>query len=212
MRASGPGAQGAGGRATQNARFGHQQSTSITAADWLSQEILLLRAYEATPEIEIYSEELASCPPEILALFAGNRCRYALILDPIDGTEDFAQGRNTYALMLGLLDQETGHMACGLIYFPETLRLYLGRRGAGTFVSEGLWGAWRRLEPVQPPRTVAEIKRLTPADYDALRRGGYALVSAQSRSAAWELIRVVEGRLGAMAMRHSTATIQRWPA
>jgi fructose-1,6-bisphosphatase/inositol monophosphatase family enzyme len=180
----------------------HQLSTAVSAADRLCQEILLLRAYEVAPEIEIYSEELAVCPPEILALFAANRHRYALILDPLDGTNDFLAGRPTYGHMLGLLDQETGRMACGLIYLPHTARLYLGVRGVGAFVAEGLWGTPRPLRPTAPPRTVDQIKRLEATDYALFERQGFTLVPPASASTAWELARVAEGEVGAAVMRH----------
>ena len=66
----------------------YQQSTAVTLADRLCQEIIMLRAAEAAPDLGIYCEELAVCPPEILDLFSGTS-RYALAIDPIDGTDDY---------------------------------------------------------------------------------------------------------------------------
>jgi len=180
----------------------HQQSTAVSVADRLCQELLILEALEVAPGIEVYSEELAACPPEIAALFAQNRHRYALILDPIDGTDDYLGGRATYAHMAGLLDQETGGMAAALIYFPETMRLTFAVRGMGAYMSEGLWGAPQRLVAAPPPRTVGDVKRLVPSDRDAFARLGVTVVPAESASAAYELLRVARGDLGAMVMRH----------
>jgi 3'(2'), 5'-bisphosphate nucleotidase len=142
----------------------HQQSTTVSVVDRLCQEIVLLRAHDVSPGIEVYSEELASCPRELLELFARNRSRYLLVLDPLDGTDDFLQGKDTYGHMLGLLDQDSGYMACGLIYFPERGRLYVGLRGMGAFMVEGLWGTPVRLQPGHPGRTVGQVKRLEPRD------------------------------------------------
>lgn len=180
----------------------HQQSTAVSVADRLCQELLILEALEVAPGIEVYSEELTACPPTIAALFSGNRHRYALILDPIDGTDDYLGGRATYAHMAGLLDQETGAMAAALIYFPEAMRLTFAVRGMGAYVCEGLWGAPRRLVSTPPQRTVGDVKRLVPSDRDAFARLGVTVVPAESASAAHELLRVARGELGAMVMRH----------
>lgn len=186
----------------------HQMSTSVGDVDRLCQEILFLKVYEIAPYLEIYSEELAACPPQILDLFAGNRHRYVLIVDPLDGTEAFFDGDGPYAHMAGLLDQETGRMQCGLVYFPETRQLYFGIRGVGSFVAEGLFATPRPIRPLPPPRTVGDIKRLRPADYAAFERAGFVLSGCKSRS-VYEQICVAEGRLGAMVMRqfhgHDTA-------
>lgn len=180
----------------------HQISTSISVVDRLCQEILLLRAYEIAPYLEIHSEELADCPPAILELFAANHHRYALILDPVDGTGDYLNQKETYAHMLGLLDQETGRMDCGLIYFPETSWLYMGIRGLGAFAAQGFWSTPRPMAVTPPPKTVENVKRLQPEDFDVFDRLGFEVVPPESGSAAYELTRVAEGRLGAMVMRH----------
>jgi fructose-1,6-bisphosphatase/inositol monophosphatase family enzyme len=180
----------------------HQRSTAISVVDRLCQEILFLRAHELAPGIEIASEEMEDLPAEVGELFARNRHRYALVLDPVDGSEDYVRGQETYGHMLALLDQETGRVAAGMVYFSELLRLYLGVRGMGAFVSDGLWGGWRLVQPDSPPRTVGRTKRITEGDYRAMEGAGYTTVPAVSRSAAWELMRVVRGELGAMVMRH----------
>jgi fructose-1,6-bisphosphatase/inositol monophosphatase family enzyme len=179
----------------------YQTSTSVGEVDRLCQEIILLKAYEIAPSIEIHSEELAACPPQICDLFVGNRDRYALIVDPLDGTELYFEGGIQYAHMVGVLDQETGRMECGLVYFPETAKLYYGIRGQGSFVIEGIFGPARPIEPPTPGRTVGEIKRLRSADYEAFARAGFVLDTCESKS-VYEQICVAEGRLGAMVMRH----------
>jgi fructose-1,6-bisphosphatase/inositol monophosphatase family enzyme len=180
----------------------HQTSTAVSVVDRLCQEIILLRAHEVAPYLRIYSEELASCPADILALFEGNAGRYVLIIDPLDGSEDYMAGQPHYAHMLGLLDEPSGLMECGLLYFPETLRLCLAVRGLGAFEAQGLGAAMRPMRPGAPPRTVTDIKRLTARDYAALSAHGFSLVPPASASAAYELLRVADGQVGAVAMRH----------
>ena len=180
----------------------HQQSTAVSLADRLSQEILLLRAYDLAPELEVHSEEMAACPAEIRDLFAGNRHRFSLILDPIDGTDDYLAGRPTYGQMLGLLDQASGRMACGMVHFPATQRMLMGAPGMGAFESQGLWGPVHASYASDPPRSVADTKRLLESDYAWFLSAGVEVVPNASRSAAYELARVIEGTVGAMAMRH----------
>ena len=180
----------------------HQQSVSISVVDRICQEILFLRAYELAPGLEINSEEIDDLPPEIGDLFAGNRHRYALVLDPVDGTEDYVRGQRSYAHMLALLNQETGRVDCGMIYFPEMLRLFVGLRGMGAFAADGLWGGLRPIETTAPPKTVGQVKRTSPADYAVMETEGFSAVPSASRSAAWELMRVARGEMGAMVMRH----------
>ena len=180
----------------------HQLSTAVSVVDRLCQEILMLGAHEAAPGLEVQSEELADCPAQILDLYTGNQDTYALILDPVDGSGDYLDGKDTYAHMLGLLNQETGRMDCGLIYFPERTRMYFGVRGMGAFVCDGLWTTPRPMQPKPAPGTVEDVKRLDARDYVVFQELGFEVVSPESSSAAYELTRVAEGGLGAMVMRH----------
>ena len=180
----------------------HQQSTAVSLADHLTQEILLLAAHAAAPDIGAQSEEMDACPASIRALFGDAHSRYALILDPIDGTDDYLAGRQTYGQMLGLLDQDTRRMACGMLHFPATQRTLMGATGVGAFRSQGFWGD---LDPLNssssPPRSVIDTKRLLAADYAWFHRAGVTLAPNVSRSAAFELARVIRGEEGAMVMR-----------
>jgi fructose-1,6-bisphosphatase/inositol monophosphatase family enzyme len=183
----------------------HQMSTSVSVVDRLCQEILLLRAIELAPGLMLHSEEFEELPDSLRDLLGPSDARYALIVDPVDGTSDYLEGKSTYAHMLGILDRETGRMGCGMIYFPETARLLLTVRQVGAFSATGFWGTPRpmtRPQPDQLPRTVEDVKRLQPTDYQVFARLGFGVVPPESASAAHELTRVAEGELGAMAMRH----------
>ncbi len=180
----------------------HQTSTEVSVVDRLCQEILLLRAHEIAPDLEMQSEELADCPPQIMDLYASNRSAHVLVLDPVDGTGEYLQSKQGYAHMLGLLNQATSRMDLGMIYFPARARLYLAVRGMGAFISDGYWSTPRPLATERPPRTVEDVKRLRPQDYVVFERLGYQTVPPESASAANELTRIAEGRLGAMVMRH----------
>jgi 3'(2'), 5'-bisphosphate nucleotidase len=185
----------------------HQMSTAVTAVDRVCQDILLLQAHEVTPGLAVYSEELAALSPDIFRLFSSHH-RYVLVVDPLDGTDEYLRGGRLYAHMLGVLDQESGRMVCGMIYFPADGRLYVGLHDMGAFLSQGLWAPLRPLRPIVPPRTVPRIKRMQESDAAALGDIGWKIVSTESAS-VHELVRVAEGRVGAALMRqfhgHDTA-------
>ncbi|MBD2311064.1 inositol monophosphatase family protein [Desertifilum sp. FACHB-1129] len=54
------------------------------------------------------------------------------LIDPLDGTEDFIQGEQSYAVMVGLL--QDAQPSAGWIYAPATDTLYAGGPG---------WGVWQ---------------------------------------------------------------------
>jgi len=180
----------------------YQLSTSISDVDRVCQEIILLQALRVMPNIEISGEEIEELPFNIRELFSRNSNRYVLVVDPIDGTDCYLSGGNEYAHMLGILDQETGLMLYSSVYFPEWGKLYLAIRGAGSFVEDRIFSSPVRLNPENPPRTFGEVKRLRDSDYREFDRAGFSLDARDNKSAAYAQIRVAEGNLGAMAMRH----------
>jgi len=180
----------------------HQLSTSVSDVDRVCQDIILLHAYQMVPYVEISSEEIGDLPSDIHELFCGNSSRYVLVVDPLDATDCYFSGGDMYASMLGILDQETGDMLCALVYFPELGKLYSAIRDAGAFVEHGMFTTPRRLVTGSPPRTFGEVKRLTEADYAAFEKAGFSLDTMDNCSAAYAQIRVAEGKLGAMVMRH----------
>ena len=70
----------------------YQLSTSVSDIDRICQEIILLRAYELVPDIEITSEEIEDLSPNVANLFQGNSSRYVLVIDPLDGTDCYPDG------------------------------------------------------------------------------------------------------------------------
>jgi fructose-1,6-bisphosphatase/inositol monophosphatase family enzyme len=182
----------------------YQQSTAVTLADRLCQEIIMLRAAEEAPDLGIYGEEMAACPPEVAALFSGTS-RYMLAIDPIDGTDDYIAGLPTFGHMAALLDTDSGRIEAGLAYFPRLGFGAVVHRGHGVWIFRGLHGELQRLTGGQdpaPPPTVGETKRLSVADRAAIEAAGFAMAPQASRSAIYELWRAAVGELGAVVMRH----------
>lgn len=57
------------------------------------------------------------------------------LIDPLDGTEDFIEGKLHYAIMLGLLDN--GVPQAGWVFAPAFRQLYWGGMGIGVFAAVG---------------------------------------------------------------------------
>ncbi len=70
------------------------------------------------------------------------------LIDPLDGTEDFINGRPDYAIMVGLLQQS--QPIAGWILRPESNQLFYGGLNWGLFAAQGLEPS-RTLTPSMPP-------------------------------------------------------------
>jgi fructose-1,6-bisphosphatase/inositol monophosphatase family enzyme len=182
----------------RDSRF--QQSTAVSVVDHVCQEILLLAAAQVAPELAIYSEEMAACPVELQELFSG-RGAYELVVDPVDGTDDYLAGRPTYGHMLGLLNLATGRFDLGMLYFPAEGTLIWGLRGMGAFVERGLGGQPRRLQRREAPRSAAETKRMRDSDRSALAQLGLDIAPSSGASVAWVVWRLLQGEVGVAVLR-----------
>ncbi len=99
------------------------------------------------------------------------------VLDPIDGTRQFAGGLPTFGVLIALCRQ--GEPQIGAICQPMTGEVYLGIRGQG---------AWLNDAPVRPAapegigRAIASLS--DPEAYDSATRPGF---EALSRATLWNL-------------------------
>jgi fructose-1,6-bisphosphatase/inositol monophosphatase family enzyme len=101
----------------------------VTIADQESEIRLAEGLADILPEARIVGEEATAADPSLL-----NRLDDGLIwlIDPIDGTSNFAEGISPFALMIALLDG--GTRVGGWIYDPVANRLCHALRGQGAFV------------------------------------------------------------------------------
>jgi myo-inositol-1(or 4)-monophosphatase len=102
-----------------NAKFGmvsgfikeHDSNQVLTEADLAIGKLIFERIKKQYPEYNVIDEE---------AGVIDNTSKYTWVVDPIDGTSNFAAGVPTYGIMIGLLDTDTpiaGGIA--LPYFKE---------------------------------------------------------------------------------------------
>ena len=102
----------------------------VTIADRESEAILAEGLAQLLPEATIVGEEAAHADPSLL-----NRLGDALcwIIDPIDGTHNFAHGQPPFGILIALA--EAGETIAGWIYDPLTQRLCHAARAAGAFIN-----------------------------------------------------------------------------
>ncbi|MBC9868803.1 MAG: inositol monophosphatase [Opitutae bacterium] len=98
----------------------------VTEADLAISRQVEARILEAFPQDQFFSEETqaADAPYDIVS-------EYVWVIDPVDGTNNFALGMPTCAISLGLL--RNGYPLYGIIY--DASRDVLMRGGKG-------WGSW----------------------------------------------------------------------
>ncbi len=101
----------------------------VTIADRESEAILADGLARLLPEAAIVGEEAAFADPTVLAGLSGPLC---WIIDPIDGTHNYAHGRPPFGIIIALAD--AGEAIAGWIYDPLSGRLCHAARGSGAFI------------------------------------------------------------------------------
>ncbi len=132
----------------------------VTAADRAAEAALTARLSELVPGSTVVGEEAVAADPGVLERL--HNAAPVWIVDPLDGTKNFAAGRGPFGTMAVLV--ERGTLIAAGIYLPETDRVFLAERGLGAYL-DGV-----RIEPRAPTAGVlagtAEV-RFMPEDVAA---------------------------------------------
>lgn len=94
----------------------------LTETDIEIGNLIVARVKEQYPEWNIIDEE---------AGVIDNGSNYTWVIDPIDGTSNFANGVHTYGIMIGLLKGDTP--VAGGIALPYFHEIYVAEKGKGAF-------------------------------------------------------------------------------
>jgi 3'(2'), 5'-bisphosphate nucleotidase len=101
----------------------------VTEADRIAEALIVEGLRAAAPQIPVIAEE------EIEAGTAPtDPGRRFWLVDPLDGTREFAAGRDNFAVCIGLV--EDGRAVLGAVALPATGELFWGRAGAGAWKSD----------------------------------------------------------------------------
>lgn len=161
----------------------------VTVADEAAERALTPRLLELAPGSTVVGEEAVAADPAVLDRVFGD-CP-AWIIDPVDGTFNFAKGDSTFAVIVAYV--RGGETLAGWIHDPCSGRTAVAAKG------QGAWMDGRRLT-VAPPVPVADmvgslsvrftddatVARLTQRR-SAVRRADYL------GCAAHEYLRLIEG-------------------
>ena len=100
--------------------------TYVTAIDFSLETRIKAFLKERFPGHRVLGEEKG--------FSGGEQSRWTWVLDPIDGTSNFAMGLPYWAVSLALLDGMTPCWGC--VYIPAQKELYLGARGGGATLND----------------------------------------------------------------------------
>ena len=92
----------------------------VTDADTHSEQAIVEAIGRAFPDHEILAEERGK---------AGSRSDFKWIIDPLDGTTNFAHGFPAYAVSIGV--EYRGRVFFGVVFDPTRQELFVGERGGG---------------------------------------------------------------------------------
>lgn len=99
----------------------------VTVADTETEKKLTARLQELLPSSAVVGEEAAFRDPSVLDALNGDAPVW--IIDPIDGTSNFAYGRPEIGVVVALVYK--GEAVAGWLYHPVKKIMIMGEKGAG---------------------------------------------------------------------------------
>ncbi len=160
----------------------------VTIADKEAELILAEGLAKILPDATIVGEEAAFADPALLDRLGDTLC---WIVDPLDGTNNFAQGKPPFGVMVALA--EAGETIAGWIYDPLSHRLSHAHRGGGAWLGEERVAA--RSTGANPPIAAISLVFMDQAKREAMKQHiapHYTLVDIP-RCAAEQYPRLVLG-------------------
>src|ERR1700759_4339438 len=98
----------------------------VTQADRAVEEMARARVAASGLALDVLGEEMGGRHPE-----SAEADRARLIIDPIDGTEEFSRGIPTFGTLLGI--EHRGEIVAGMVSAPALQTRWSGFRGEGAF-------------------------------------------------------------------------------
>jgi len=160
----------------------------VTEADHAAEALIVEALRAATPAIPVVAEE------EMAAGHSCDECREYWLVDPLDGTREFAAGRDEFTVNIGLV--RDGHPVLGAVGVPAYGELFGGIVGLTP-------RAWKRTTAVEhairartPP--AAGLAVLASRQYAADPRldkflEGRAVATVTTMGSALKIVRLAEG-------------------
>lgn len=106
-------------------RIEHKDAVNlVTDADRRAEETIVDAINRAFPDHQILAEERG---------LAGSQSPFKWVIDPLDGTTNFAHGFPAYCVSIGLEYQ--GKCILGVVFDPTRQELFVGEAGGGAFLN-----------------------------------------------------------------------------
>ncbi|MEM7779944.1 MAG: inositol monophosphatase family protein [Pseudomonadota bacterium] len=131
----------------------------VTIVDREVEAFLTDALTKLAPDVAVVGEEAVAADASIMEKLSGP----CWIIDPIDGTSNFASGEGHFGVMIALAD--AGEAVAGWIYDPQRDRLCHTKRGEGAFVDGEKVTA---KSSGDTPANLAAMKGFMPDDARAL--------------------------------------------
>ena len=163
----------------------------VTVADVAAERQITRRLRDLLPGSQVVGEEATAEDPALLDKFA-QEDDWIWVIDPIDGTANFAAGRPVFALMVALVRR--GETGAGWILDPVGPRCATAERGAGAWLDD----VRLSLGPPPPPaelRGTLHAGSFAPVDMARQIQARRPRVGAVKslRCAGWEYLRLASG-------------------
>ncbi|MBO9499706.1 MAG: inositol monophosphatase [Novosphingobium sp.] len=134
----------------------------VTVADKLSEEMLAEGLAKIVPGLAVVGEEAAHADPTVMDRLSGS----CWIVDPLDGTRNFAAARPPFGILIAMADGGEAHT--GWIYDCLSDRFCVAHRGKGAFIHGEKISARPTRE--SPPVAAISLIFMDPAHREAVRR------------------------------------------
>lgn len=118
----------------------------VTEADEEAERMIKARVAELAPDALFVGEESVAADPALLDRLSG--AELAVVVDPVDGTANFAAGLPLFAVMAAVISK--GETVAGIIYDPMGDDWFVAEKGAGAFMKRPDGGS-ERLKVAAPP-------------------------------------------------------------
>jgi 3'(2'), 5'-bisphosphate nucleotidase len=137
----------------------------VTEADRAAEAIIVAGLRSATPDLPVIAEE------EVAAGRITEPTAAFWLVDPLDGTREFANGKDEFVVNIGLV--RDGRIALGVVFIPALDELFTGIVGTGAWKRDkaGEAAIHTRAPPAEGLTVVASRAHGDTAQIDALLAG-----------------------------------------
>lgn len=165
----------------------------VTDADRASEEFLEPALRSLIPGSLIVGEEAVSADPSVLDRLSSDGNVW--LIDPLDGTSNFAQGRPPFALMVALIRQ--GRTVASWILDPIAKQLAISEKGSGSWIN-GEQVTVGEGSPELSDMRGAVLRRFLPKELEehvAAVEGHFRDLSVGSKCAGFDYPSIANGSL-----------------